>query len=63
MNNQIKKILGVTENDYRMWCKDTNRQLCKLSNKREFFARVIDGRLTKDPVTGKMIKKNRSQNG
>lgn len=61
MNNQIKKILGVSESDYRAWCKETKRNIGVLDNKREFFARVLDGRLVKDTQTGKLIKHYRSK--
>lgn len=59
MNKQIYKIMGVTEADYKAWCKDTNRQAYKPENRREFFARLNDGRLVKDEH-GKLVKKYRS---
>ena len=29
MNKQIYKIAGVTENDFKTWCKDTGRKAYK----------------------------------
>ena len=48
MNKQIYKIAGVTENDFKNWCK-------------EFFARLADGRLVRDEKTHKLITKRRSK--
>ena len=59
MNKQIYKVAGVTENDFKNWCKETNRKAYKQSSKTEFFARLADGRLIRDTQTGKLIKKNR----
>lgn len=61
MNKQIYKIVGVTENDYKSWCKENGKQAYKIESKTEFFARLADGRLVKD-ITGKLIRKNRSKN-
>lgn len=48
MNKQIYKIAGVTENDFKTWCKDTGRKAYKPESKTEFFARLADGRLVRD---------------
>jgi len=61
MNKQIYKIAGVTENDYKQWCKENKRQAYKLESKREFFARLSDGRLVRDPLTGKLVRKNKKR--
>lgn len=59
MNKQIYSVVGVTENDYKAWCKENNRQAYKAENKRDFFARLADGRLVRDPKTHKLVRKNR----
>lgn len=61
MNKQIYKIAGVTENDYKEWCKENKKQAYKIENKRDFFARLSDGRLVRDPLTRKLIRKNRTR--
>lgn len=61
MNKQIYKIAGVTEADYKNWCKETGRKAYKAESKTEFFARLADGRLVRDPKTSKLIRKNRSK--
>lgn len=61
MNKQIYKIAGVTEDDYKQWCKENKKQAYKLESKREFFARLSDGRLVRDPLTGKLIRKNKKR--
>lgn len=61
MNKQIYKIAGVTEADYKAWCKETNHQAYKPESKTEFFARIADGRLVRDEKTGKLMRKNRSK--
>lgn len=56
MNNKIYKLLGVTENDFKIWCKENKREAYKLANKREFFAKVIDKQLVRDPETKRLVK-------
>lgn len=61
MNKQIYKIAGVTENDFKTWCKDTGRKAYKPESKTEFFARLADGHLVRDEKTHKLITKRRSK--
>lgn len=61
MNKQIYKIVGVTESDYKRWCKENKKQAYKIENKRDFFARLLDGRLVRDPLTHKLVRKNRKR--
>lgn len=58
MNQNAFKLAGVTEADYKAWCKETGRPAYKAESKSEFFARIQDGRLMKDG-SGKLIKKYR----
>lgn len=56
MNRQCFEITGVTEKDYLDWCKEKKKSPYRTSSKREFFARINDGRLVKDK-DGKLIRK------
>lgn len=56
MNNKIYKLLGVTENDFKNWCKENKCKGYKLASKREFFANVIDKKLVRDPETKRLVK-------
>lgn len=57
MNRQAFASVGVTEEDYMNWCKKYKKSYYKPEVKREFFARISDGRLVRDTFTGELIKK------
>lgn len=61
MNKQILSQVGVTETDYRKWCKENNKIAYKSETKAEFFQRIQEGRLVKDNATGKLITKYRKR--
>lgn len=56
MNKQIFKAVGVTESDYKAWCKENKKVAYKAETKKEFFSRIQEGRLVKDSK-GHLIKK------
>lgn len=58
MNKQLFQEVGITEADYKKWCKDNKKPSYKSETKEEFFARIQDGRLVKDK-SGNLIRKNR----
>ena len=58
LNKQAFEVAGVTENDYKKWCKENGKAAYKQSSKEDFFARIQDGRLVKD-ASGKLVKKYR----
>lgn len=57
VNKQAYALRGVTVEDYLAWCKKKNRTKSRNSNMKEFFTRLDDGRLVKDPVTGELKEK------
>lgn len=58
MNKKALMIAGVTENDFKKWCKDNNKASYKTEVKVDFFARIQDGRLVKD-ANGNLVKKKK----
>lgn len=56
MNQTALKLAGVTETEYKKWCKDNKKAPYKAATKAEFFARIQDGRLVKDK-NGNIAKK------
>lgn len=60
MNKQLYTQTGVTEKEYKAWCKEHNKPSYKPEVRQEFFARVIDNRIVKDK-SGKLVKKNRKK--
>lgn len=58
MNRQLNRYVGVTETDYKNWCKENGKPSYKPETKADFFARIQDGRLVKD-ANGKLVKKYR----
>ena len=59
MNKQCFEAAGVTENDYLNWCRENRKSAYKVASKQEFFERIQDGRLVKDSMTDKLVKKRR----
>lgn len=59
MNKQIYALYGVTQNEYLAWCKEVKKPSYKLVTKRDFFARLQDGRLVRDEKTFKLVKRNK----
>lgn len=60
MNQNAFKLAGVTEADYKAWCKENRRPAYKASSRTEFFARIQEGRLVKD-ADGRLVKKYRKK--
>lgn len=56
MSNRIFALAGVTEEQYRDWCKDNKKASYKKEVKREFFAKIQNGKIVKDS-SGKLVKK------
>lgn len=50
INRYAFELSGVTEQEYRAWCKDNNLAAYKTSTKREFFKRIQDGRLRRNAL-------------
>lgn len=61
LNQQAFKLAGVTEEEFKAWCKENKKPMYLKSSKAEFFARIHDGRLVRD-TDGKLIKKRRKNN-
>ena len=59
MNKQAFILAGVTEAEYKRWCRDNKKPAYKPETKADFFARIRDGRLCRDVRTGKLVKKYR----
>ena len=61
MNRQLRYATGVSEAEYKQWCKDNKKPAYKASSKKEFFDRIADGRLVRDAYTGKLVKSRRTK--
>lgn len=63
INKQAFKLRGVTVEDYFGWCE--KKKIARASSKsmQEFFTRLDDGRLVKDPATGRLLNKRRRKWG
>lgn len=57
MNRQIFRLLGITEEEYQLWCKEHDLPPYKQSTKQSFFEDIQNGRIVKDSKTGKLIKR------
>lgn len=56
LNNQIKAVYNVNDDDYIKWCKETNKATSKKSTVSDFVYRLRTKRLIKDSQ-GNLIKK------
>lgn len=54
LNDQIKMLYNINDNDYIKWCEKHNRAKSKKSNVAEFIRRFNAGTLTKNLKTGKL---------
>lgn len=58
LNKEAFKLVGVSETEYLKWCKDNKKPAYLTSTKKDFFARIRDGRLARDQY-GNLVKKRR----
>lgn len=58
LNRQAFIAAGVSIDEYKKWCKLVGKPAYKESTKRDFFERIMDGRLQRDEH-GKLVKKYR----
>lgn len=56
-NQQTKRLVGVSQTDFRDWCKENKRSMNKLSSKEEFFKLIQSGKLVRDNLTGRLVSK------
>ena len=59
MNHQIFKLLNITEEEYKDWCKSNNLPSYKIATHQLFFEKIQSGLIVKDIKTGKLIEKRR----
>ena len=57
LNNQIRKLYGVTEEDYMQWCLKNNKQRSYKSSVAKCVEKLRTGRLVRDTITGKLVVK------
>lgn len=57
LNNQIKQLYGVTEEDYIAWCLKNNKQRSYKASVAKFVENLRTGRLVRDMTTGKLVVK------
>lgn len=55
MNKQILKQVGITEEDYKLWCKQNNKVHYKKETKEEFFRLIQNNEIVKD-WDGSLVK-------
>ena len=61
ITKKIFKVTGITEDDYREWCKTYKKSIHKPENRTEFFQKVLDGRIIRDTTTGKLVNKRKTK--
>lgn len=62
INKQAFQLAGVSEAEYRKWCKENKKPYYKAETKAEFFSKIQSGRLVKDS-DGKLVKKRLTKKG
>lgn len=58
MKQQSFRLTGTTEQDYETWCAETGNPAYKKESKEKFFNLVINKKLVRDEITGKLIRKH-----
>lgn len=62
MNQKALELANVDEGEFRKWCRENGKAYYKPETKKEFFARIQDGRLVRNEE-GKLVKKyNKKEN-
>lgn len=58
MNKQILKQVGISEEDYKLWCIKNNKKHYKKETKEEFFKLIQNKEIVKD-WDGSLVKGER----
>lgn len=61
--NEINKKVGVTDDEYRLWCKKENLPHYKLTTKKRFYRLILNKEIVRDSKTGKLklVKKKKKK--
>lgn len=62
LNDQIKQLYEVTEEDYIMWCLKNDKQRSYKTSVAKFVEKLRTGRLVRDTTTGKLVVKKPRKN-
>ena len=57
INKQALKLHGITEGEYKNWCRSRRLNVNSLNTKEQFFRWVNEGRIIRDK-NGFLIKKS-----
>ena len=64
INEKVKKLLNITDEDFEKWCKENNKRPTYKSSKAEFFKRIQKDMLVRDEnkniVRGKYARKKKN---
>lgn len=56
LNQSVLKLVGITQSQYRKWCKENGKPSYKTEVKREFLEKIQKGKLVIDS-NGNIITK------
>lgn len=62
LNDQIKQLYGVTEEDYIMWCLKNDKQRSYKTSVAKFVEKLRTGKLVRDTSAGKLVVKKPRKN-
>lgn len=62
INKQALDMFGVTEIEYKTWCRKRKMNMNALKTKQQFFRWLSEGRIERDK-NGFLIKKSIPKNG
>lgn len=48
INKQLLDMYGITETDYKRYCKANKKRKCAIATKSEFFQKLMSGELVVD---------------
>ena len=55
INKHAFELVGVTIEDYVIWCEENNRASYKAKTKKEFFEKIRNNQIVKDSKKGKLV--------
>lgn len=61
LNEQIKKLYNITDEDYLNWCKKNDKSFSYKETMKLFLYKIRTGRLVKDDHGNLVVKKPRNR--
>ncbi len=55
INKHAFELVGISLEDYILWCEDNNKPSYKAKTKEEFFKKIRNNQIVRDTKKGKLV--------